>query len=295
MTVPSSRPSDGRACSAGCSEADLAALAPMLRQRRFRAGETIFHEGDPGDAMHVIASGRAKISIESLDGEEAILVTLGPGEVFGELVLLDGAPRSATAVAVEPTVTYILTQPSFGPLLAGNEAFRTAILHNLALDLRRLTVHASELHFLDLAGRLASRLAHMAEEVAPGRETDVHLGRSYTQIRARGDDRRDPPEREPGRRRAGLGGPAPGRAARPRHRRRPPDGPARPMVKRQGSGGDLSPAAQALLREIGLRGETAIRLDSDIETTLLRTIVDATVGIFAAEAASIALLDEASR
>src|SRR6187397_1655019 len=165
----------------GIAEPDLESITPMLRQRRFRAGETIFHEGDPGDAMHVIATGRAKISIGSPEGDEAILVTLGPGEVFGELVLLDGAPRSATAVAVEPTVTYILTQPSFGPLLAENEAFRTAILHNLALDLRRLTVHASELHFLDLAGRLASRLARMADEAAPGQREEVRLGRAYTQ------------------------------------------------------------------------------------------------------------------
>ena len=65
------------------------------------------------------------------------------------------------------------------------------------------------------------------------------------------------------------------------------------MVKR-GSASGLSPDVQALLRELGLRGETAIRLDSDIETTLLRTIVEATVGIFAAEAASIALFDEAA-
>jgi CRP-like cAMP-binding protein len=165
----------------GLSEADLAEIAPMLRPRRFRSGETIFHEGDPGDAMHVIASGRAKISIESFEGDEAILVTLGPGEVFGELVLLDGAPRSATAVAVEPTVTYTLAEPSFGALMADNEAFRSAILHNLALDLRRLTVHVSELHFLDVAGRLASRLAHMAEEAAPGQREDVRLGRAYTQ------------------------------------------------------------------------------------------------------------------
>ena len=165
----------------GVSEADIEAIVPMLHQRRFRAAETIFHEGDPGDAMHVIASGRAKISIESQEGEEAILVTLGPGEVFGELVLLDGAPRSATAVAVEPTVTYMLLQPSFGPLIAQNDAFRSAILRNLALELRRLTAHVSELHFLDLAGRLASRLARMAEEVAPGQAEDVRLGRGYTQ------------------------------------------------------------------------------------------------------------------
>jgi CRP/FNR family cyclic AMP-dependent transcriptional regulator len=165
----------------GVPEPDLATIAPMLRQRRYRAGETIFHEGDPGDAMHVIATGRAKISIESPDGDEAILVTLGPGEVFGELVLLDGAPRSAAAIAVEPTVTYILTSPDFGPLIAGNDAFRTAILHNLAQELRRLTVDVSELHFLDLAGRLASRLARMADEAAPGQRDEVRLGRAYTQ------------------------------------------------------------------------------------------------------------------
>ena len=165
----------------GVTEADLATIAPMLRQRRYRAGETIFHEGDPGDAMHVIASGRAKISIESLEGDEAILVTLGPGEVFGELVLLDGAPRSAAAIAVEPTVTYMLGSPDFGPLLAENEAFRSAILRNLAQELRRLTVHVSELHFLDLAGRLASRLARMADEAAPGQREEVRLGRAYTQ------------------------------------------------------------------------------------------------------------------
>ena len=165
----------------GVADADLATIAPMLRQRRYRAGETIFHEGDPGDAMHVIASGRAKISIESLEGDEAILVTLGPGEVFGELVLLDGAPRSAAAIAVEPTVTYILSLPDFGPLIAGNEAFRSAILRNLAQELRRLTVHVSELHFLDLAGRLASRLARMADEAAPGQREEVRLGRAYTQ------------------------------------------------------------------------------------------------------------------
>lgn len=165
----------------GVTRPDLETIAPMLRQRRFRAGETIFHEGDPGDAMHVIAGGRARISITSREGDEAILVTLGPGDVFGELVLLDGAPRSATAMAVEPTVTFILARSSFDSLIAHNDAFRSAILRNLAGDLRRLTAHASELHFLDLAGRLASRLARMAEDAAPGQDANVHLGRPYTQ------------------------------------------------------------------------------------------------------------------
>ena len=61
-----------------------------------------------------------------------------------------------------------------------------------------------------------------------------------------------------------------------------------------GRPGALSPEADALLREVALRSETAVRLETDVEVTLLRSIVDATVGIFAAEAASIALLDEAT-
>jgi CRP/FNR family transcriptional regulator len=165
----------------GVTQPDLETVSQMLSRRRFRAGETIFHEGDPGDAMHVIAAGRAKISITSQEGDEAILVTLGPGDVFGELVLLDGSPRSATAMAIEPTVTYVLAKSSFDPLIAHNSAFRSAILHNLAADLRRLTAHVSELHFLDLAGRLASRLARMAEDAAPGQDANVHLGRPFTQ------------------------------------------------------------------------------------------------------------------
>jgi len=165
----------------GVSEDVLIRLAPALHQRRFRHGEVIFHAGDPGDAMHVIVSGRVKISVESPEGDEAILVTLGPGEVFGELVLLDGAPRSATAAALEPSVTCLLAQPTFQSLLVADDSFRSAILRNLALDLRRLTAHVAELHFLDMAGRLASRLARMAQEVAPGQAHEVRLGRAHTQ------------------------------------------------------------------------------------------------------------------
>ena len=82
---------------AGLETAALERVAAGMRTRRFRRGEVIFHAGDPGDALFIIVSGEVKIAVPSETGDEAILATLGAGDVFGELALLDGAPRSATA------------------------------------------------------------------------------------------------------------------------------------------------------------------------------------------------------
>ncbi len=152
---------------AGVAEADLADLARHLRRHRYRRGEVIFHQGDPGDALHVVASGAVKISLPSPEGEEAIIATVRTGDFFGELSVLDTAPRSATATAVEPTETLSLHRDPFLDELGRNAALRDALLHSLAGELRRLTGHVEELHFLDLAGRLASRLVRLAQESDP--------------------------------------------------------------------------------------------------------------------------------
>ncbi len=149
---------------AGLDEADLDSLRRAVRPRRFRRGEVVFHLGDPGDALFVVSSGAIKITLPSEGGEEAILATLRPGDFFGELALLDGAPRSATAVALEPTETLVLPRERFRELVATQPAIRDALLAALARELRRLTVHVEELHFLDIAGRLAARLARLAAE-----------------------------------------------------------------------------------------------------------------------------------
>src|SRR3954452_19719789 len=112
---------------AGLEERDLASLAREMRSRRFRRGEVLFHMGDPGDALFVVASGAVKISLPSEEGDEAILATVREGDFFGELALLDGAPRSATATALEPTETLVLPRPRFRELIATEPVLRDAL------------------------------------------------------------------------------------------------------------------------------------------------------------------------
>jgi CRP/FNR family cyclic AMP-dependent transcriptional regulator len=149
---------------AGLDAASLESVGRGMRSRRFRRGEVIFHLGDPGDALFVVISGAVKISLPSETGDEAILATLRPGDFFGELALLDGAPRSATAGALEPTETLVLPRDRFRELIATEPLIRDALLAALARELRRLTLHVEELHFLDIAGRLAARLARLSDE-----------------------------------------------------------------------------------------------------------------------------------
>jgi CRP-like cAMP-binding protein len=149
---------------AGLDREALERVASSMRARRFRRGEVIFHLGDPGDALFVIVEGEVKISLPSETGDEAILATLRIGDVFGELALLDGAPRSASATAMIATETVVLPRDKFRELIATEAGVRDALLASIAGELRRLTTHVEELHFLDITGRLAARLVRLAQE-----------------------------------------------------------------------------------------------------------------------------------
>jgi CRP-like cAMP-binding protein len=168
---------------AGLDAAGLADLARGMRVRRFRRGETVFHVGDPGDALFIVMAGSIKITLPADTGDEAILATLRSGDFFGELALLDGAPRSATAVAIEPTETYVLSRDGFRELIASQSQMREALLATLAAEVRRLTNHVEELHFLDITGRLASRLVRLAAEGGSTRLPDgaIRLAGPLTQ------------------------------------------------------------------------------------------------------------------
>jgi CRP-like cAMP-binding protein len=164
-----------------CAADAMAEIVRRLTVRRYRRGEVIFHQGDPGDALHVVTSGSVKIVLPSPEGDEAIIATVRPGDFFGELSLLDGEPRSATATAIEATETSTLPRAVFLELLDAHPSLRDALLKGVAVELRRLTNHAEELHFLDLAGRLARRLVRLAEEGSASAQDPIALDWPYTQ------------------------------------------------------------------------------------------------------------------
>src|SRR5439155_27005052 len=99
----------------------------------------------------------------------------------GELALIDGAPHSATAIAVEPTETLILRRDTFESLIDQDRSLRYALFAGLAAELRRLTGHVEELHFLDLPGRLAARLVRLARQADPGGHGEGRLPLPDTQ------------------------------------------------------------------------------------------------------------------
>ena len=156
-------------------------LVASMARRSYRRGEVIFHQGDPGDALHVVAGGRVKIVLLSPDGDEAIVATLHPGDFFGELTLIDGAPRAATATAVEPVQTLLLMRSRFRELLAASPVLRDNLESSLATEVRRMNEHVEELHFLDLEGRVAAHLARLAQRERPGDLGPLDLPFDYSQ------------------------------------------------------------------------------------------------------------------
>lgn len=116
---------------------DRRALAARAGRVAFQAGETIFSLSDPGRSMMVVAKGTVRVSLPSGRGEEIVLADLERGAVLGEISLLDGRPRSATATAVTPCVLLTLERPAIGPVLRSNTAACLAVVDLLCERLRK--------------------------------------------------------------------------------------------------------------------------------------------------------------
>lgn len=141
----------------------LAGLAQQLRRRTYRKDTMIFHKDQAGDALYIVESGRIRIFLPTAAGEELTVEVAGSGDVFGELALLDGRPRSASAETLEDTTVFTLSREEFQRYLAANAQLAAALVELLSNRLRHVTEYAESLAFLDVHARLARALLEMAE------------------------------------------------------------------------------------------------------------------------------------
>jgi CRP/FNR family transcriptional regulator, cyclic AMP receptor protein len=141
----------------------LAEVAERTMVRVVEKGQTIFVQDEPGDRLFAIAEGSVKLVVRSAQGEVVELARHWRPAVFGEVALLDGGPRSATAEAVERTTLAVVTREELIGLLRSDPQVVDRVLKALGELIRRADLLATELVFLDLPGRLARRLLELAE------------------------------------------------------------------------------------------------------------------------------------
>lgn len=162
---------------AALDDAAATKLMNSMTPVRLSRGETIFHEGDRGDSLYVITSGKVKLGRTSADGRESLLSVLGPGEMFGELSLFDPGPRLTSATVVAEAELISLGNTDLRAFLAEHPEVAMQMLAGLAHRLRRTNEGISDLVFTDVPGRVAKALLDLAGRF--GRRTDIGIRVSH--------------------------------------------------------------------------------------------------------------------
>ena len=148
-------------------------LCRYAKHTTLKRGATIVSKGDPGNSLIVVVSGTVKISISSADGRSAILNLIGPGEIFGEVALLDGLARTADATANTNCEIYVIDRRDFIPFVRSQPALAMKFIELLCTRLRWTSDQVEEVILQNLPGRLASALLRLTEKhkLAPGGRT----------------------------------------------------------------------------------------------------------------------------
>jgi CRP-like cAMP-binding protein len=163
---------------------DLIACAACCREVRFSKGEMLFARGDPGSRIYFVTDGRVRLAIATSDGRELSFKVAGPGDLFGEIAVLDGWPRSAEAVALTPVSAFSLEQNDFRQLRLTRPAIADAVIAHLCRRLRDVSdkLEIVALYPLDvrLARFLVTSLA--GRKSAPERRIPLELGFSQSEL-----------------------------------------------------------------------------------------------------------------
>jgi CRP/FNR family transcriptional regulator, cyclic AMP receptor protein len=166
---------------AALDEETAGQLLDSMDRLHLNRGETVFLEGDPGDSLYIILTGKVKLGRSSADGRESLLSVLGPGEMFGELSLFDPGPRLSSATVVSESELVSLGHQSLSAFLREHPQVPMQMLSGLAHRLRRTNEDLSDLVFTDVPGRVAKALLDLSARFGARDDKGIVVRHDLTQ------------------------------------------------------------------------------------------------------------------
>ena len=148
---------------------------------RFPRGTTIFEEGEPGDRLYIIATGKVKIGRRSPDGRENLLTIMGPSDMFGELSIFDPGPRTSTATTVTEVRAVCMDREALKQWIDHRPEIAEQLLRVLARRLRRTNNSLADLIFTDVPGRVAKALLQLAQRFGTQEAGSLRVTHDLTQ------------------------------------------------------------------------------------------------------------------
>jgi CRP/FNR family transcriptional regulator, cyclic AMP receptor protein len=165
----------------GVEPGAVSALTKQLRPVDFRRGHTLFAEGEPGDRLYIIVSGKVKIGRRSPDGRENLLTIMGPSDMFGELSIFDPGPRTSSATTITEVCAVSMDRDALRAWIADRPEIAERLLRVLARRLRRTNNNLSDLIFTDVPGRVAKQLLHLAQKFGTQEDGALRVTHDMTQ------------------------------------------------------------------------------------------------------------------
>jgi CRP/FNR family cyclic AMP-dependent transcriptional regulator len=169
---------------ADLEEGELERFSHVAVPRSFPAGTRVFHEGDSSDACYIVSEGSFRVTREHSDGRAITLATLGPGEIFGELAMLDGDKRSASAESITDGTLLALPANDVRSLLARNPEIALKLVAGLVRRLRAANARLSRQSFQTVPSRVAGILLQLSRDGqdGDGEETEVTIRMNQTDL-----------------------------------------------------------------------------------------------------------------
>ncbi len=147
----------------GVDTSDIEAISTELEIMEVTRGQILFHEGEPGDSLYIVLSGKVKLGRRASDGRENLVAVMGPSDQFGELSLFDPGPRTSTAVVVTDGRVARLPKAALQKWVEERPQIAMQLLRVVARRLRRTNTMLADLIFVDVPGRVAKQLLQLAQ------------------------------------------------------------------------------------------------------------------------------------